>query len=816
VVEDGLLLASGTLGVRDADLGDTAAGPAGPASYGSAAVDPDSGAWTYTLDNSLEAVQGLGEGGTLADSFDITVTDGDGQTDTRTINIIITGTADGNPTASADTVFTNAGSGSTLALQNAWLLRNDVDPTDDPLGVGTASDGLNVDQVAAGSTTTSIRTNIAVGGAGNFSYTATDGALSSGPADVTVSRGAADNAIAGGAGDDILIDGRTDQVSTTLDGGAGSDIIVGGSTANTIVADQADLLIDGGSGSSTLDVALAFDDVSDAQIVNVERAAVAVGGTLNLAEQTEGFIALGSAGAETIVTGAGNDTITGGLGADILTSGAGNDVFVFNALGGAAGSSDSSRVHVTGNGNDRGQDTIVGFDFTNDVIRIVATNLGRFEHGIDTRVGSAGASDTGGSTSFTTATGLIDLTGDSIHDDPPDIAITFGGLSGALDENAFQARLQYKMTGTSGADGANVFLGGNLNDVLNGAGNFDTIRGGAGDDILIGGSAGDRMNGNAGADQYWVQLDAQTDILETYSTIDRIGLRAGDSSFANTVGSVNGTALNAADFASRASFTTTTAADSHKVIMMTTAQSPTATVAGLVDSYVVLFNSAAGGQLWYDADWSDTAGRMAVASFDDIDTLSDFNATFSLADFVVWTNGIDPIILDVDDDGFSFAGLDDGRRFDLDGDGSIDTVAWNTSSDGMLAMDLDGNGLIDNGAELFTPDFAHRSFATGGAALTSLDGNGDGVLDAGDAAFADLLLWRDANADGISDAGEIISLWEAGLASIQLPVLPGEGEIDGQEVIGSGRFTRTDGSVGAYVEVTLEADFGSIDPFFGL
>src|SRR4029078_6236005 len=133
---------------------------------------------------------------------------------------------------------TNAAVGTTLSLLNTWLVRNDTDPNGDALNIGSASKGANVEQVTAGPASTSIRTNVAAGGTGNFNYTATDGALTSAPATVSVSRGPTDNAITAGAGNDILLDSRTDQAVTTLDGGAGSDVVVGGSTTNTIIGDQ--------------------------------------------------------------------------------------------------------------------------------------------------------------------------------------------------------------------------------------------------------------------------------------------------------------------------------------------------------------------------------------------------------------------------------------------------------------------------------------------------------------------------------------------------------------------------------------------------
>jgi len=123
-------------------------------------------------------------------------------------------------------------------------------------------------------------------------------------------------------------------------------------------------------------------------------------------------------------------------------------------------------------------------------------------------------------------------------------------------------------------------------------------------------------------------------------------------------------------------------------------------------------------------------------------------------------------------------------------------------------MDLDGDGVIDDGSEIFSQNFNHGGFKTGGEALASLDDNGDGVIDARDAAFEKLSIWQDFDADGVTDAGELKSLADHGIASIQAPATATSGSIDGQEIIGEGSFTRTDGSIGSYVEVALDTQFG--------
>ena len=79
----------------------------------------------------------------------------------------------------------------------------------------------------------------------------------------------------------------------------------------------------------------------------------------------------------------------------------------------------------------------------------------------------------------------------------------------------------------------------------------------------------------------------------------------------------------------------------------------------------------------------------------------------------VFTPG-SPIIVDTGRDGYELTSLDNGVRFDLNADGVPELVAWTrrNSDDEFLAMDRNGNGRIDSGAELFgnrSPAYADRS-----------------------------------------------------------------------------------------------------------
>jgi len=135
-----------------------------------------------------------------------------------------------------------------------------------------------------------------------------------------------------------------------------------------------------------------------------------------------------------------------------------------------------------------------------------------------------------------------------------------------------------------------------------------------------------------------------------------------------------------------------------------------------------------------------------------------------------------PILIDLENDGVHLTGLDDPVWFDITADGKLDLISWTDRSEGLLALDRNGNSKIDDGSELFgnATRLANGTRATNGyQALAELDspifgGNGDGHIDSADAAFSSLRLWVDRNHDGISQPEELLTLAQAGIGRIGL------------------------------------------------
>lgn len=175
-------------------------------------------------------------------------------------------------------------------------------------------------------------------------------------------------------------------------------------------------------------------------------------------------------------------------------------------------------------------------------------------------------------------------------------------------------------------------------------------------------------------------------------------------------------------------------------------------------------------------------------------------------------NTTSPILVDLDGDGVETVAYDRNRFFDHDANGFAESTAWVGADDAILVRDLNGNGQIDNGREVFgnhTLLADGTTAANGFEALRDLDSNQDGVLDANDEAFASLRLWRDANGNARVDSGELLTLQQAGIASFDTSYTNSDFvDAQGQRHQQIGNATRTNGQTASTVDVWFDVDTG--------
>ncbi|API86698.1 calcium-binding protein [Francisella uliginis] len=157
----------------------------------------------------------------------------------------------------------------------------------------------------------------------------------------------------------------------------------------------------------------------------------------------------------------------------------------------------------------------------------------------------------------------------------------------------------------------------------------------------------------------------------------------------------------------------------------------------------------------------------------------------------------DPLTLDLDFDGIETISVNEGVLFDHENKQVREGTGWISADDGLLVRDLDGDGDIESGRELFGDNTikADGSKAVHGfEALAELDSNADGVFDANDEAFDEVQVWQDKNQDGISQADELKSLSQAAIKSINLKHVSANRVTDGGIVSDISYFTKVDGT----------------------
>ena len=164
---------------------------------------------------------------------------------------------------------------------------------------------------------------------------------------------------------------------------------------------------------------------------------------------------------------------------------------------------------------------------------------------------------------------------------------------------------------------------------------------------------------------------------------------------------------------------------------------------------------------------------------------------------------VDPLVINFDG---SAAQLQDLRfAFDLDSDGQTENVPLLAGNRGYLALDLNHNGRIDNGRELFGPGTGN-----GFAELAAHDSDGNGWIDEADPVFQQLQVWT-PSVDGAEGAGSLRPLADMGVGALSTNAVatPFALRTADNTSLGTVRSTsaylRENGSVGTVQQVDLSA-----------
>jgi hypothetical protein len=312
-----------------------------------------------------------------------------------------------------------------------------------------------------------------------------------------------------------------------------------------------------------------------------------------------------------------------------------------------------------------------------------------------------------------------------------------------------------------------------LSSAMSGTEGNDTLTGDSSNNFLAGLGGNDTLTGGAGGDTFaWLKGDTGNDLVTDFKTAE------GD--MINLSGLLTGTTLG-----------------------------PNTLPVDLAP-YLQLNQSGANAVLKVDltgsSNFATPTKTITLTNGWDNGFSAGLSALVTQKTIILDSQRATPLILDLNGDGVHTTTLGNGVVFDMLGNGQSLQTAWVDTTDGLLALDLNNDGLINNGTELFgdSTRLSTGNKATDGfQALAQYDGNHDGVIDGLDTVFANLKVWVDANHNGVSEAAELHTLAQLGVHSLKLATTPST-QMDNGNLLGLlSSWTDTSGHTHVVADVLL-------------
>lgn len=590
------------------------------------------------------------------------------------------------------------------------------------------------------------------------------------------------NELHGGEDDDLLIGDKGDDTlygesgNDYLYGGKGNDVLWGGAGSDHLKGEDGnDILIAG-------ETSLQADQIKNLSInssINVSEFETSDGGENVLDGGSGNDILIGDKGNDTlygdigddiIYGGKGSDTINGDEGEDILVGGEGSDEIVggrdndiliagettlsANAIKNmvTSGTIDLSEFETTkmenntlsgGSGNDVligdiGNDEIYGETGNDIIFGGKGNDFLDGGYGNDIIVSGEGVDKArGGNGEDILIAGNTNLSVTAIRN--------LANQKDRINVNQFESQNGDDTT-LQGDSGNDLLIGDKGNDTLKGGSNDDYIYGGKGDDVLLGGTGTNYLYGGKGNDEYHLTAGSKNIIQDTDNcgAVFR-GNRQLCGADKKAYKGNNTWVKNGIKYQWN---------ESSNIL--------------IINNGLATIKNFKNGALGITLEKPEDEPEPPEKADNDM---------------------TEPIVLDLDGNGFGTTNVSNGVYFDFNNDGFAEKIAWADDGDGVLVADLNNNGKIDNGTEVLTAE-----------TLSSFDTNNDGVINSEDENFANLKIMK--------NDGTVLSLADAGVESINTNITETDYTDENENFLfGEGSFTKTDGTINNFGEYYFKTDY---------